>query len=113
MPRKASSETYIWGNAKEKRFLEKMDEFLSYSGGASGFGSVTMRDGSTPYVDPEFSIDNFGTHLVLEDEITPTNGGRQANTRRAGDDVGPSRSKGSSGKRKQRETTNEMTYSAM
>ena len=33
MPRKASGETYVWDNAKEKRFLEKMDEFLSYSGG--------------------------------------------------------------------------------
>ncbi|GMN23146.1 hypothetical protein TIFTF001_040409 [Ficus carica] len=81
--------------------------------GASGFGSVTMGGGSTPSVDFEFSIDNSGTHPILEEEITPTNDGQQANTRRAGDDAGPSRSRGSSGKRKQREATDEMTYSAM
>ncbi|GMN39772.1 hypothetical protein TIFTF001_009011 [Ficus carica] len=52
-----------------------------------------------------------GLDPVLEEEVTPTNGGRQANMRRAGDDVGPSRSKCSSSKRKQREATNEMTYS--
>ncbi|GMN51454.1 hypothetical protein TIFTF001_020608 [Ficus carica] len=63
----------------------------NHAAGASGFGSVTMRDGSTPYVEPEFSMDNSGIHPILEEELTPTNGGRQGNTRRAGDDAGPSR----------------------
>ena len=33
MPRKSSGETYVWDNTKEKRFLEKLDDFLAYSGG--------------------------------------------------------------------------------
>ncbi|GMN26339.1 hypothetical protein TIFTF001_001280 [Ficus carica] len=33
MPRKASSETYVWDNAKEKLFLEKLDDFLMCNGG--------------------------------------------------------------------------------
>ncbi|GMN59498.1 hypothetical protein TIFTF001_028588 [Ficus carica] len=85
----------------------------NHAAGASGFGSVTMRDGSTPYVDPEVSMDNSGTQSVLEEEITPTNGGRQGNNRRVGDDAGPSRFRGSFGKRKQREATDDITYSAM
>ncbi|GMN55621.1 hypothetical protein TIFTF001_024750 [Ficus carica] len=64
--------------------------------GTSGFKSVTMRDSSTPYVEPEFSMDNSGTHPVLKEELTPTNGRQQGNTRRVGDDAGPSRSRGSS-----------------
>ncbi|GMN32318.1 hypothetical protein TIFTF001_050799 [Ficus carica] len=154
----------MWDNAKEKLFLEKLDEILAYSGGkqptsqildlwstqfnsefggvfkecnhlrheglrntefyfnvfeknhaagASGYGSVTMGGGSTPTVGFDFSIDNSGTHQVLEEEITPTNGGRQDNTRRGPNDAGPSRSRGSAGKRKQRDATDEMTFSAM
>ncbi|GMN22609.1 hypothetical protein TIFTF001_050222 [Ficus carica] len=72
-----------------------------------------MGGGSTPSVDFDFSIDNSGTHPVLEEEITPTNGGRQGNTRQAADDAGPSRSRGSFGKRKQRDTMDEMTFLAM
>ncbi|GMN60240.1 hypothetical protein TIFTF001_029332 [Ficus carica] len=39
--------------------------------------------------------------------------GIRGGNRRAGDDAGSSRSRGSSGKRKQREATDELTYSAM
>ncbi|GMN47940.1 hypothetical protein TIFTF001_017118 [Ficus carica] len=113
MPRKSSGETHFWDNAKEKKFLKKLDEFLSYSGGASGFESVTMRDGSNPYVEAKVSMDNSGTQPVLNENLTPTNCGWQGVNRRAGDDVGPSRSRGNSGNRKQREATNELTYSAM
>ena len=79
----------------------------------SGFGSVTMRDRSNPYVEAEVSMDNFGTQSVLDEELTPTNGGRQGVNRRAGGEAGPSLSRDSSGKRKQREAMVEMTYSPM
>ncbi|GMN56124.1 hypothetical protein TIFTF001_025253 [Ficus carica] len=85
----------------------------NHAAGASGSGSVTMGGGSTAVVDFDFSMDNFGTNPVLEEETTPTNGGRQANSRRAADNTGSSRSRGSAGKRKQRDATDEMTYSAM
>ncbi|GMN58455.1 hypothetical protein TIFTF001_027565 [Ficus carica] len=125
MPRKASGETYVWDTAKEKKFLKKIDEYLSapYKSSingplslipsASGFGSITMRDDSTPYVEHEGSMENSGTRPVLEEELTPSTDERQGNNRRVGDDAGLSRSRGSSGKRKQREATDEMTYSAM
>ena len=32
MPRKSSGETYIWTSAKEKKFLEYMDEYLATTG---------------------------------------------------------------------------------
>ncbi|GMN47686.1 hypothetical protein TIFTF001_016866 [Ficus carica] len=79
----------------------------------SKFGSVTMQDGSNPYVEAEVSMDNSGTQPVLDEELTPTNGGRQGVNRRAGDEAGPSQSTDNSGKRKQREAIYEMTYSAM
>ncbi|GMN30985.1 hypothetical protein TIFTF001_046468 [Ficus carica] len=56
-----------------------------------------MRDVITPYVEPGFSMDNSGTHPVLEEELTLTNGGRQGNTRRTGNVASPSWSRGSSG----------------
>ncbi|GMN69843.1 hypothetical protein TIFTF001_038887 [Ficus carica] len=192
MPRKASGETYVWDNAKEKLFLEKLDDFLMCNGGkqptmqildlwvtqfntefggvpayrgtlyqkkermkkiyrrwkvlqsrtglgydpvtdrvicsndawqsfikvykecnhlrheglrnkelyynvfeknhaagAFGFGSVMMGGGSTPYADFDFSMDNSGTHPVLEEEIDPINGGRQGPMRRRLDEAGP------------------------
>ncbi|GMN52105.1 hypothetical protein TIFTF001_021250 [Ficus carica] len=73
----------------------------NHAAGASGFGSVTIRDDSTPYVEHEGSMDNSGTRPVLEDELTLTTGERQGNNKKVGDDAGPSRSRGSSGKRKQ------------
>ena len=33
MPRKASGETYVWDPVKEKKFLEKLDDYLSTGGG--------------------------------------------------------------------------------
>ncbi|GMN51905.1 hypothetical protein TIFTF001_021058 [Ficus carica] len=33
MPRKASGKTYVWDPAKEKKFLEKLDEYLATTGG--------------------------------------------------------------------------------
>nr|GMN22298.1 hypothetical protein TIFTF001_051195 [Ficus carica]GMN22320.1 hypothetical protein TIFTF001_051198 [Ficus carica] len=114
MSRKASGETYVWDNAKEKLFLEKLDDFLMCNGaGAFGFGSVTMGGGSTPSADFDFSMDNSGTHPVLEEEIDSTNGGRQGPTRRRPDEASPSRSRGSAGKKKQRDVKDEMNFSAM
>ncbi|GMN61061.1 hypothetical protein TIFTF001_030153 [Ficus carica] len=85
----------------------------NHAAGASGFGSVTMRDGSNPYVEAEISMDNSGTQPILDEELTPTNDRQQGVHRRAGDEAGSSRSRDSSSKRKKREATDEMTYSAM
>ncbi|GMN32170.1 hypothetical protein TIFTF001_050785 [Ficus carica] len=86
----------------------------NHAAGASGFGSVTMGGGSTPSFDFDFSMDQSGTHPVLEEEMSPSIGARrQANTRGVPDEAGPSRSRGSTGKRKQRNATDEMTFSAM
>ena len=68
--------------------------------GSSGFGSVTMQDDSTPYVEHEGSMDNSGTQPILEEDLTPTIGARHCNNKRSGTDAGPSRSRGSSCKRK-------------
>ncbi|GMN36112.1 hypothetical protein TIFTF001_005742 [Ficus carica] len=165
MPRKASGETYVWDNAKEKKFLQQLDDYLACSGGrhppkaildlwatqfnaefggqtglgydastdrvicsdeawqsfiqvfkecnylrhkrlrykelysnvlekshaagASGYGLVTMRDDSTTYVGHEGSMDNSGNH-DFDDDLMPT-----------------------TGKRKQRDETDEMTFIAM
>ncbi|GMN25434.1 hypothetical protein TIFTF001_043894 [Ficus carica] len=85
----------------------------NHAAGAFGFGSVTMGGGSTPSIDFDFSIDNSGTHPDLEEEIAPTNGARQGTKRPRPDEAGPSRSRGSVGKTKQRDATDEMTFSAM
>ncbi|GMN38415.1 hypothetical protein TIFTF001_007645 [Ficus carica] len=85
----------------------------NHAAGTSGFGSVMMRDRSNPYIKAEVSVDNSGTQTVLDEELTPTNCGRQGINRRAGDEAGPSRSMGNSDKRKQRKGTDEVTYSAM
>ncbi|GMN38386.1 hypothetical protein TIFTF001_007619 [Ficus carica] len=80
----------------------------THAAGASGYGSVTMGGDNTPYVDYDFNFDNSGTHPFVEEDPTPSTGGRQANMRRRPDVAGPSRSRGSSGKRKQRDATNEL-----
>ncbi|GMN57575.1 hypothetical protein TIFTF001_026693 [Ficus carica] len=86
----------------------------NHAAGASGFGSITMGGGSTPMFEFDFSMDQSGTHPVLEEDISPSIGAqRQANTRGVNDESGPSRSRGSTGKRKQRDATDEMTYTAM
>ncbi|GMN44928.1 hypothetical protein TIFTF001_014122 [Ficus carica] len=198
MPRKATGESYVWDHAKEKLFLEKLDDHLAATGGKQPTGSIlelwarefNTRFGGVPALpstlyqkkermrkiyrgwkvlqtrtglgyDPatdtvvcsdetwhNFIKDNkecthlryeglrnkelyynifeknhaagasgfgsSGTHPVLEEDISPSVGAqRQANTRGVNDEGGPSRSRGSTGKRKQRDATDEMTYTAM
>ncbi|GMN20528.1 hypothetical protein TIFTF001_051035 [Ficus carica] len=84
-----------------------------HAAGASGYGSVSMPGDSTPYGDVEASMEDYGTHVGLEDDVTPTPGARHFNAGRVGADTGPSRSRASSGKRKQREEADEMTILAM
>ncbi|GMN31281.1 hypothetical protein TIFTF001_049672 [Ficus carica] len=185
--RKASGESYVWTDAKERLFLEKLDEYLAERGGkqpptailelwanefntrfgglgydprtdtvvcsdetwqtflkdnkecthlryeglrhkelyfnifdknhaagASAFGSVTMEGGSSLPFEFDLSMGHSGTQPLMEDDNSPSIGARrQANMRGAHDDAGPSRSRGSAGKRKQREVTDDMTYTAM
>ncbi|GMN65432.1 hypothetical protein TIFTF001_034497 [Ficus carica] len=86
----------------------------NHAAGASGFGSVTMGGGSTPSFEFDFSMDQSGTQPVMEDGICQSIGARrQANTSGVNDESDPSRSRGSTGKRKQRDATDEMTYKAM
>ena len=40
MPRKVSGESYVWTDAKEKLFLEKLDEYLAERGGKQPTSSV-------------------------------------------------------------------------
>ncbi|GMN18950.1 hypothetical protein TIFTF001_049872 [Ficus carica] len=81
--------------------------------GAYGYGSVTMGDASNPSVDYDFNFANSETHPFIEEDVTPTAGGRQVDTRQGPDAAGPSRRSGSLGKRKQRDATDAMTYEAM
>ena len=85
----------------------------THAAGAYGYGSVTMGDSSTPSVDYKLNFANSETHPCLEDDLTPTAGGRQAEARQGPDVAGPSRRSGSLGKRKQRDATDEMPYSTM
>ncbi|GMN44387.1 hypothetical protein TIFTF001_013579 [Ficus carica] len=85
----------------------------NHAAGASGYGSVTMRDDSTANVNHEGSMDNSGNWPVLEEDLMPTTGARNWNNRSSGTDAGPSWSRGSSGKRKQRDETDGMTFMAM
>ncbi|GMN66974.1 hypothetical protein TIFTF001_036040 [Ficus carica] len=82
--------------------------------GALAFGSVMMGGGNTPSFDFDFSMDQSGTHPVFEEEMSSSIGTRrQANTKGMPDEAGPSCSRGSAGKRKQRDATDEMTFSAI
>ncbi|GMN42640.1 hypothetical protein TIFTF001_011841 [Ficus carica] len=86
----------------------------NHAAGASGFGSVTMGGGSTPSFDFDFYMDQSRTQPVLEEEMSPSIGGRRRGNMRGGpNEAGLSRSRGSAGKRKQRDATNEMTFSTM
>ncbi|GMN51751.1 hypothetical protein TIFTF001_020894 [Ficus carica] len=86
----------------------------NHAAGASGFGSVMMGGGSTPSFNFDFSMDQSETQPGLEEEISSSIGARrQANTRVVNDEGGPSWSRGSAGKRKQRDATDEMTFEAM
>ncbi|GMN61399.1 hypothetical protein TIFTF001_030483 [Ficus carica] len=84
-----------------------------HAAGASGYGSVTMPDEIPSYFDFDASMDNSAYRPVLEEDVTPTMGARNLNNIRSGADAGPSRSRGSSGKRKQIDETDEMTFLAM
>lgn len=81
--------------------------------GAFGYGSVTMPDESNPYVEELLSMDNSDIERVPDEDLTSTNCGWDAGDRRPVDDVGPSRSRGSVGKRKRRDAMDEMIYMAM
>ncbi|GMN72858.1 hypothetical protein TIFTF001_054237 [Ficus carica] len=86
----------------------------NHTAGASAFGSVTIEGGSSLPFEFDLSMGHSGTQPLMEDDNSPSIGARrQANTRGAHDDAGPSRSRGSAGKRKQREATDDMTYTAM
>ncbi|GMN37787.1 hypothetical protein TIFTF001_007107 [Ficus carica] len=85
----------------------------THAAGAYGYGSVTMGDGSNPSVDYDFNFVNSETHPCLEEDVTMTAGGRQADSRQRPDVAGPSRRSGSLGKRKQRDATDAMAYEAM
>ncbi|GMN34530.1 hypothetical protein TIFTF001_004747 [Ficus carica] len=85
----------------------------THSAGAYGYGSVTMGDGSNPSVDYDFNFANSETHPCLEEDVTPTAGGRQPDSRQRTDVAGPSRRSGSLGKRKQRDATDAMVFEAM
>ncbi|GMN61081.1 hypothetical protein TIFTF001_030165 [Ficus carica] len=86
----------------------------NHAAGASAFGSVTMEGGSSLPFEFDLSMGHSGTQPLMEDDNNPSIGGRrQANTRGSHDDAGPSRSRGSAGTRKQREATDDMTYTAM
>ena len=81
--------------------------------GASGYGSVSMPDDSPTTVDLDASQDNSGIGPVTEEDLTPPSGSRRHASRRHAAVAGQSRSRGSSGKRKQRDETDEMTFMAM
>ena len=85
----------------------------NHAAGASGYGSVTMPDENPSYFDFDASMDNSAYRPVFEEDATPSHGARHLNNMRSGADAGPSRSRGSSGKRKQRDETDEMTFMAM
>ncbi|GMN57372.1 hypothetical protein TIFTF001_026492 [Ficus carica] len=178
MPRKASGESYVWDHAKEKLFLEKLDDYLASRGrkqptssilelwasefntrfgGVAAYGSTLYQKkermkkiyrgwkilqtrtglGYDPVTDTVVCSDetwhNFVkdnkecTHLRYEglrnkelyynifekNHAAGASGFGSGNTRGVNDEGGPSRSRGSTGKRKQREATDEMTYYAM
>ncbi|GMN74752.1 hypothetical protein TIFTF001_053219 [Ficus carica] len=72
-----------------------------------------MPDESPSYFDFEASMDNSAYRPVIEEDVTPTTGAHHLNNIRSGVDAGLLRSRGSSGKRKQRDETDEMTFMAM
>ncbi|GMN44833.1 hypothetical protein TIFTF001_014035 [Ficus carica] len=84
-----------------------------HAAGAYGYGSVTMGDANNSSVDYDFNFANSETHPFLEEDVTPTAGGRQVDTRQGPDAAGPSRRSGSLGKRKQRDATEAVAFEAM
>ena len=78
-----------------------------HAAGASGYASVSMADATQPTVDIDATQDYSGIGPISDQDLTPPSGNR----RLAGG--GPMRSRGSSGKRKNRDETDEMTFRAM
>ncbi|GMN32831.1 hypothetical protein TIFTF001_049809 [Ficus carica] len=72
-----------------------------------------MPDDSPAPVDLDASQDNSDIGPMTGDDPTAGVGTRRCNNRRAGAAAGPSRSRGSSGKRKQCDETDEITFMAM
>ncbi|GMN56713.1 hypothetical protein TIFTF001_025828 [Ficus carica] len=110
----------VYKNCKHLRHEGLRNKELYYNifeknhvAGASEYESVTMPDERPSYFNFEASMDNSAYRPVLEEDVTPTTGLRHLNNMRSGVDVGPSRSRGSFGKRKQRDETDEMTFLAM
>ena len=62
MSRKASGEIYIWDNAKEKKFLEKMDQFLSYSGDKHHFIQI-LEQWATQFNSEYGGVPTYGLTL--------------------------------------------------
>ena len=85
----------------------------NHAAGASGYGSVTMPDENASYYDFDASMDNSAYRPEIQEDFPPTPSMRRTNNMRASDDAGPSRSGRSSGKRKQRDEADEMTFLAM
>ncbi|GMN29133.1 hypothetical protein TIFTF001_041269 [Ficus carica] len=85
----------------------------NHAAGTSGYGSVTMPGASTLYGGVEASMDYSEARVDLEEHLTPNTGAHHFSNIRSGADAGPSRSRVSSGKRKQRDETDEMTFVAM
>ncbi|GMN75223.1 hypothetical protein TIFTF001_056819 [Ficus carica] len=72
-----------------------------------------MPDDSPAIVDLDASLDNFGIGPVPGDDLTAPSGTRRCTNKRRSAGAGPSRSRGSSGKRKQQDEMDEMTFMAM
>ncbi|GMN75141.1 hypothetical protein TIFTF001_056796 [Ficus carica] len=85
----------------------------NHAAGASGYESVLMPDDSLATVDLDASLDNSGIGPVPGDDLTAPFGTRRCTNKRHSAGARPSRSRGSSGKRKQWDETDEMTFMAM
>ena len=85
----------------------------NHAAGASGYGSVTMPSESASYFDFDASMDYSTYRPEIEEDVLPTPAANQMNNVRSGTGAGPSRSRGSSGKRKQRDEADAMTVLAM
>ena len=67
MPRKLSGETYVWTPAKEKKFLECLDEYLATTGGKQP--TAPILDMWAAQFNAEFGgVPAFGTTLSQKKE---------------------------------------------
>ena len=84
-----------------------------HAAGNYAYGSVSMPDASPATVDLDASLDNSGIGPVTNEDLTPPPASRRVRNLRRGNGAGPSRSRGSSGKRKSRDETDDITFRAM